>query len=58
MARFETSSIYVHEDEAEEHRVKVPIGRYYYRVWTNTDDFDSLFLTIFAVSETEQTVVE
>ena len=50
--------MYVHEDEAEQHRVNVPIGRYYYRVWTNTEDLDSLFLTVFAISETEQTVVE
>ena len=58
VARFETSGMYVHEDEAEQHRVNLPVGRYYYRVWTNSDDFDSLFLTVFAVSETEQIVVE
>ena len=58
VARIETSGMYVHEDEAEQHRVNVPIGRYYYRVWTNTEDLDSLFLMVFAISETEQTVVE
>ena len=58
VARIETSGMYVHEDEAEQHRVNLPMGRYYYRVWTNTDDFDALFLTIFAVSETEQAIVE
>lgn len=58
MARFETSGMYVHEDEAEQHRVNIPVGHWYYRVWTNSEDFDTLFLTIFAVSETEQAVVE
>ena len=58
MARIETSGRFVHEDEAEQHRVNIPVGRYFYRVWTNSDDFDSLFLTVFAISESEQTVVE
>ena len=57
-AVIETSGKYVHEDEAAEHKLNVPVGRYYYRVWTNTRDFETLFLTIFAISETEQTVVE
>ena len=57
-ALIETSGKYVHEDEAAEHKVNVPIGRFYYRVWTNTRDFETLFLTIFAISETEQMVVE
>lgn len=57
-AVIETSGKYVHEDEAAEHKVNVPVGRYYYRVWTNSRDFETLFLTIFAISETEQMVVE
>ena len=57
-ALIETSGQYVHEDEAAEHKLNIPIGRYYYRVWTNTNDFETLFLTIFAISETEQTMVE
>ena len=57
-ARIETSGKYVHEDEAAEHKLNIPVGRYYYRVWTNSRDFETLFLTIFAISETEQTVVE
>lgn len=57
-AILETSGKYVHEDEAAEHSLNVPVGRYYYRVWTNTRDFETLFLTIFAISETEQAVVE
>ena len=57
-AILETSGKYVHEDEAAEHKLNVPVGRYYYRVWTNTRDFETLFLTIFAISETEQAVVE
>ena len=54
----ETSSIYVHEDEEAQHTITPPAGNMYYRFWTASDDFDSLFLTIFAVSETEQTMVE
>ena len=57
-ARIETSGKYVHEDEAAQHKVNVPVGKFYYRVWTNSDDMETLFLTIFAISETEQTVVE
>ena len=57
-AVIETSGQYVHEDEAAEHKLNIPTGRYYYRFWTSSNDFDTLFLTIFAISETEQTVVE
>ena len=57
-ARVETSSIYVHEDEEAEHKIKVPAGNMYYRFWTASRDFESLFLNIFAISETEQTIVE
>lgn len=57
-AIIETSGKYVHEDEAAAHKLNIPVGRYYYRVWTNTNDLETLFLTIFAISETEQTVVE
>ena len=57
-ALIETSGKYVHEDEAANHKLNLPVGRYYYRVWTNSRDFETLFLTIFAISETEQMVVE
>ena len=57
-AKIETSGRFVHEDEAAEHKVNIPVGRYFYRVWTNSSDLETLFLTIFAISETEQTVVE
>ena len=57
-AIIETSGQYVHEDEAVVHKINIPVGRYYYRVWTNSNDLETLFLTIFAISETEQTVVE
>lgn len=57
-ARIETSSIYVHEDEEAQHKLVIPTGNMYYRFWTASSDFDTLFLTIFAISETEQTVVE
>lgn len=57
-AIIETSGKYVHEDEAAEHKINIPVGRYYYRFWTQSSDLELLFLTIFAISETEQTVVE
>ena len=57
-AIIETSGKYVHEDEAAEHTINIPVGRYFYRIWTNSEDLESLFLTVFAISETEQAVVE
>lgn len=57
-ARIESSSIYVHEEDEAQHKVVVPYGKYYYRIWTDTRDLETLFLAIFAVSETEQTFVE
>ncbi|MCR4621946.1 MAG: DUF3592 domain-containing protein [Clostridiales bacterium] len=54
----ETSGKYVHEDEAAQHKLNIPSGNMYYRVWTASDDLDALFLTIFAISETEQAIVE
>ena len=57
-ARIETSSQYVHEEDEAAHALSVPAGKYYYRIWTDSADLESLFLIVFAVSETEQTVVE
>ena len=57
-ARIETSSIYVHEDDAAQHKRTIPVGKMYYRCWTVSDDFETIFLTMFAITETEQTVVE
>ncbi len=57
-ARIESSGKYVHEDEAAEHKLNIAVGRYYYRVWTNSNDLENLFLTLFAISETQQVVVE
>ena len=58
MATVETCGKYVHEEDAAEHKLNIPLGKYYYRVWTNETDLADLFLTVFAISETEQTVVE
>lgn len=58
LARIETSSMYVHEDEEAQHKLVIPTGNMFYRFWTNSNDFETLFLIIFAISETEQTVVE
>lgn len=57
-AIIETCSKYVHEEDEARHRLTIPYGKMYYRIWTDSDDLDSIFLTVFAISETEQTVVE
>lgn len=57
-ARVENTSVYVHEDEEAEHKLVIPTGRMYYRIWSNSKDLELIFLTVFAISETEQTVVE
>ena len=57
-ARIETSGVYVHEEDEAQHKINLPSGRMYYRFWTASADFETLFLTIFAISETEQTMVE
>lgn len=57
-ATIESSSQYVHEEDEAQHKIAIPFGRYYYRVWTNEPDFELIFLTVFAISETEQAVVE
>lgn len=58
IARVETSSKYVHEEDEEDKKIVIPVGRYYYRIWTKELDLELLFLAIFAISETNQTVVE
>lgn len=57
-ARIESCSKYVHEDEEAQHKLTVPMGKMFYRCWTASDDLESLFLIMFAVSECEQAVVE
>ncbi|MCR5809571.1 MAG: DUF3592 domain-containing protein [Clostridiales bacterium] len=57
-ARIESTSVYVHEDEEAEHRIKIPVGKMYYRIWSPSKDLETLFLTVFAITESEQTVVE
>ncbi len=57
-ARIEAAGKYVHEDEAGQHKLNVPSGRYYYRLWTDSNDLDTLFLAVFALSESGQMIVE
>ena len=57
-ALVETSSQYVHEEDEARHAIAIPFGQYYYRIWTNEPDIELIFLTVFAISETEQPVVE
>ena len=57
-ARIEACSRFVHEEDEVQHKVLIPMGKYNYRFWTDSADFETLFLTLFAVSESEQTMVE
>lgn len=57
-ATIETSSMYIHEEDEAQHKIRIPYGKWYYRCWTNEQNLDLLFLTVFAISETEQAVVE
>ena len=57
-ALIETTGVNVHEEDEAQHGINVPAGSMYYRFWTASNDFDTLFLTIFAISETEQAIVE
>ena len=57
-ALIESSSKYVHEEDEAEHKIAIPTGRYFFRCWTNEDNMDLLFLTVFAISESEQAIVE
>ncbi len=56
-AIIETSSQYVHEEDEEKHTIKLPVGNWYYRCWTNESDLELLFLNVFAISETDQPIV-
>ena len=57
-ATVESSSKYVHEEDEAQHKLKIPYDKFYYRFWTNEADLELLFLTVFAISETEAAVVE
>ena len=57
-ALIESTGIYVHEEDEEKHKFVIPPGKMYYRCWTESDDLETLFLVMFAISETEQAVVE
>lgn len=57
-ALVESSSQYVHEEDEAQHAIAIPFGRYYYRIWTNETDIELIFLTVFAISETEQAIVD
>ena len=58
LARIESCSQYVHEEDEAQHKLAIPTGSMYYRFWTASDDIEELFLIMFAVSECEQAVVE
>ena len=57
-ARIETSGQFVHEDEAAQHAVNIPVGKWYYRIWTDSEDYETIFLTVFGLSESEQAIAE
>jgi len=53
-----STGAYVHEDDEAQHKFVVPMGHMFYRFWTNSRDFESLFLIMFATSDIDQTIVE
>ncbi len=57
-AQIQSTSMYVHENEEAAHKIAVPVGRMFYRCWTASNDFETLFLTMFAITETNQAIVE
>ncbi|MBR3486914.1 MAG: hypothetical protein IKH31_04995 [Clostridia bacterium] len=58
LAGVESTGVYVHEEDEAPHKAVVPTGSMYYRIWTPSNDFESLFFTVFAISESEQAIVE
>lgn len=52
------SGVYVHEEDEAQHKFNIPTSRMYYRFWTNSRDFESLFLILFALTECHQLLVE
>ena len=57
-AHIESCGVAVHEADGERQKFAPPGGAMYCRVWTDTADFETLFLTLFAIAETRQAVVE
>lgn len=55
LARAEMTSIYVHEED-EEGKILKPYNKMFYRIWTDSDDLELVFTTVFAIAETEQIV--
>ena len=57
-AQFESTGMYVHEEDEAQHKFVLPMGHMFYRCWTNSDDFESLFLLMYTVSENPQLYVD
>lgn len=54
LARVESTSQYVHEEDAEAHKIASAIpAKGFYRVWTKEQNLELLFLTILAFARTE-----
>ncbi|MBQ4381189.1 MAG: DUF3592 domain-containing protein [Oscillospiraceae bacterium] len=54
MARAQSSSQYVHEEDAEQHRVAASIpAKGFFRVWTREENLDLLFITLMAFGRTD-----
>lgn len=56
IARVETTSQYVHEEDAEEHKIAkaVPV-KGFFRIWTRAKDLEVLFVTLVAFARTGAT---
>ena len=55
LARAVMTSIYVHEEDEKDKKIKIP-NKMYYRIWTNATDLELIFTAIFAIAETDQLI--
>ena len=55
LARAAMTSIYVHEEDEEGKKIRLP-NKMYYRIWTASGDLELIFTTVFAIAETGQLV--
>lgn len=53
IGRVETSSMYVHEEDEEKHKINIP-NKYYYRAWIDENNIENVFLLMFILTQVEQ----
>ena len=55
LAKTVMTSDRVHEEDEEAHKVNI-INKMYYRIWTSAEDLELIFITLFALAETNQLI--